>query len=99
MDPAFLVWIPPLDEMGEILPSEEAECHEMTDIRPKVYIDPGSNKESPEEETLLPKPRRRSVSESTAACSPLSKKKNKKVYPLVHGERFVYFKYSKIIFV
>jgi hypothetical protein len=23
MDPAFLVWIPPLDEDGEILPSEE----------------------------------------------------------------------------
>lgn len=53
MDPAFLVWIPPLDEDGEILPEQE---HEMDDIKPKVYIDPGSNKESPEEEmTLLPK--------------------------------------------
>ncbi|XP_066150361.1 uncharacterized protein gogo isoform X2 [Euwallacea fornicatus] len=81
MDPAFLVWIPPLDETGEILP----ECHEMTDIRPKVYVDPGSNGESPEEETLLPKPRRRSVSESTGTPSPVVKRKVKKVYPLVHG--------------
>lgn len=44
MDPAFLVWIPPLDEDGEILPVNE------------VYIDPGSNQESPDEkEVLLPK--------------------------------------------
>lgn len=49
MDPAFLVWIPPLDEDGEILPTDE-------DLRPKVYIDPGSNQESPDEkEVLLPK--------------------------------------------
>ncbi|XP_050312720.1 uncharacterized protein LOC126747859 isoform X1 [Anthonomus grandis grandis] len=85
MDPAFLVWIPPLDESGEILPEAE-ESLEMTDIRPKVFIDPGSNKESPEEETLLPqsKLRRRSVSESTT--SPLSKKRVRKVvHPLVHG--------------
>lgn len=48
MDPAFLVWIPPLDEDGEILPNE--------DLQPKVYIDPGSNQESPDEkEVLLPK--------------------------------------------
>lgn len=50
MDPAFLVWIPPLDEHGEILPSEELQ------LQPKVYIDPGSNRESPDEkEVLLPK--------------------------------------------
>ncbi|CAH1986333.1 unnamed protein product, partial [Acanthoscelides obtectus] len=55
MDPAFLVWIPPLDETGEILPEESHEYHEMEDIRPKMYIDPGSNKESPEQEMLLPK--------------------------------------------
>ncbi|XP_076253063.1 thrombospondin-1 like protein golden goal isoform X3 [Rhynchophorus ferrugineus] len=84
MDPAFLVWIPPLDETGEILPLEGHECHEMTDIRPRVYIDPGSNKESPEEETLLPKPRRRSISECSSICSS-NRKKTKVVYPLVHG--------------
>uniref|UniRef100_A0AAR5QDQ7 Uncharacterized protein n=1 Tax=Dendroctonus ponderosae TaxID=77166 RepID=A0AAR5QDQ7_DENPD len=85
MDPAFLVWIPPLDESGEILPHIEVECHEMVDIRPKVYVNPGSNTESPEEESLVPKPRRRSVSESTATSSLMSKKKVKKVIPLVHG--------------
>ncbi|KAJ8961826.1 hypothetical protein NQ318_021441 [Aromia moschata] len=70
MDPAFLVWIPPLDESGEILPEEGQEYHEMQDIRPKVYIDPGSNKESPEEEMLLPKPRKRSLSDDTPKSSP-----------------------------
>ncbi|ERL95331.1 hypothetical protein D910_12596, partial [Dendroctonus ponderosae] len=85
MDPAFLVWIPPLDESGEILPHIEVECHEMVDIRPKVYVNPGSNTESPEEESLVPKPRRRSVSESIATSSLMSKKKVKKVIPLVHG--------------
>lgn len=48
MDPAFLVWIPPLDEDGEILPDDD-------ELKPKVYIDPGSNQETPEEEMLLPK--------------------------------------------
>lgn len=51
MDPAFLVWIPPLDETGEIL----QESYPMHDIRSKQHIDPGSNTESPEEEILLPK--------------------------------------------
>lgn len=89
MDPAFLVWIPPLDESGEILPcDEEMESHEMTDIRPKVYVDPGSNKESPEEETLLQKCRRGSVSDinDPQTPSPIVKRRIKKVYPLVHGE-------------
>lgn len=55
MDPAFLVWIPPLDESGEILQDiEGGEYHEM-DILPKQNVDPGSNTESPEEEMLLPK--------------------------------------------
>ncbi|XP_060524261.1 uncharacterized protein LOC132700756 isoform X2 [Cylas formicarius] len=75
MDPAFLVWIPPLDESGEILPPEDQEYHELEDIAPKVYIDPGSNKESPEEESLLPKSR--TVNEA----------KTKVVYPLVHGTK------------
>lgn len=80
MDPAFLVWIPPLDESGEILPDdEECNSHEMGDIRPKVYIDPGSNKESPEEEMLLPK-----AQESTPKCSPIVR--HKKVHPFICGE-------------
>ncbi|KAG5867028.1 hypothetical protein JTB14_029712 [Gonioctena quinquepunctata] len=86
MDPAFLVWIPPLDETGEILPEDERECHEMEDIRPHVYIDPGSNKESPEEEMLLPKLRTRSVSESTSKCSPILNSKNRRVHPLLTRE-------------
>lgn len=55
MDPAFLVWIPPLDESGEILQDLDQNYHEMEDIRPKQKVDPGSNTESPEEELLLPK--------------------------------------------
>ncbi|CAH1101027.1 unnamed protein product [Psylliodes chrysocephalus] len=56
MDPAFLVWIPPLDEDGELFPEyEKSEYHEMTAVR--EYADPGSNKETPEEEILLPKPK------------------------------------------
>nr|XP_023026776.1 uncharacterized protein LOC111514755 [Leptinotarsa decemlineata] len=83
MDPAFLVWIPPLDESGEILPDDKGEFHEMEDIRPQVYIDPGSNKESPEEETLLPKLRSRSLSESTSKSSPILNARNKRVHPLL----------------
>lgn len=59
MDPAFLVWIPPLDESGEILPDVEKDYHEMEDILPKRHLDPGSNTESPEEEMLLPKRQRK----------------------------------------
>lgn len=47
MDPAYLVWIPPLDESGEILPDDLPN--------PEQYVDPGSNTESPEAEVLLPK--------------------------------------------
>ena len=75
MDPAFLVWIPPLDETGEILPEE-------TDIRPKRYIDPGSNQESPEEEALLRKTRSPSISESSKSTLLLNKLP-RKIYPLV----------------
>ncbi|RZC35348.1 uncharacterized protein BDFB_010137, partial [Asbolus verrucosus] len=74
MDPAFLVWIPPLDEDGEILPPDD-------DLKPKVYIDPGSNKESPEEEMLLPKVDA-AVIETTPKASPILKK-NKKIHPLI----------------
>lgn len=55
MDPAFLVWIPPLDDTGEILQNYERDSYDLHDIRPKQHIDPGSNTESPEEEVLLPK--------------------------------------------
>ncbi|XP_018569476.1 uncharacterized protein LOC108909578 isoform X2 [Anoplophora glabripennis] len=86
---SYLVWIPPLDESGEILPEEDQEYHEMEDIRPKVYIDPGSNKESPEEEMLLPKCRKRSLSDVSAnnsKRSPIFKPKCKRVHPLIHKE-------------
>lgn len=55
MDPAFLVWIPPLDETGEILEGLERDSYGMHELRAKQHIDPGSNTESPEEEVLLPK--------------------------------------------
>lgn len=58
MDPAFLVWIPPLDESGEILQNiDHRDAYCMQDIRPQQHIDPGSNTESPEEEILLEKPK------------------------------------------
>nr|CAI5867988.1 unnamed protein product [Callosobruchus analis] len=89
MDPAFLVWIPPLDESGEILPEEGQEYHEMQDIRPKLYIDPGSNKESPEQEMLLPK----SESNSKIKVAPSENRYGvdnrliSEVEPLVHKSR------------
>lgn len=61
MDPAYLVWIPPLDDLNE-----------FEDIRPKQFVDPGSNQESPEEEMSMPKIRRKSISEiTTIEKSPL----------------------------
>lgn len=51
MDPAYCIWIPPIDDL------------EFDDIKPKQFIDPGSNQESPEEEVLLPKLRRKSIGE------------------------------------
>lgn len=80
MDPAFLVWIPPLDESGQILP--DASEHIYEDIKPRQYIDPGSNKESPEEEMLLPKTRILSSSEGTLKCSPIMNPKINRVHPL-----------------
>ncbi|XP_056635402.1 uncharacterized protein LOC130444338 isoform X1 [Diorhabda sublineata] len=81
MDPAFLVWIPPLDEIGEIFPDyDKSEYHEMAEIR--EYVDPGSNKESPEEDVVL-------LPESKEQ-SPVPKSKNidnkclSEVEPLVH---------------
>lgn len=64
MDPAYLVWIPPLDDLTE-----------FEDIRPKQYIDPGSNQESPEDEMLIPK-RRKSVSEMMTEGSKRDKQKS-----------------------
>lgn len=68
MDPAFLVWIPPLYESEDGLP-EGYECHEMEEMQHKESIDPGSNTESPEEEKLLPKERKRSFSEGNPKVS------------------------------
>ncbi|KAJ8982276.1 hypothetical protein NQ317_007250 [Molorchus minor] len=87
MDPAFLVWIPRWTNQGEILPDDDREYHEMEDIRPKVYIDPGSNKESPEEEMLLPKPRKHSSNDDTPKSSPVLKLKNKRVHPLISDSK------------
>lgn len=60
MDPAFLVWIPPIDESGNILSDSENE-----EILPTSSdVDPGSNKESPEsdEAPKIPqKPPRKSL--------------------------------------
>lgn len=45
MDPAFLVWIPPIDESGKILSDSENE-----DFLPVHFdVNPGSNRESPNE--------------------------------------------------
>lgn len=82
MDPAFLVWIPPLDDSGEILKDIDEVVPSYEDIQPQQYIDPGSNKESPEEELLLPK-RRRSLGDSTPKSSPLINQRRKKIHPLV----------------
>lgn len=54
MDPAFLVWIPPLDDSGEIITEIELQPQNYVDLRPHEYINPGSNTESPEEELILP---------------------------------------------
>jgi hypothetical protein len=60
MDPAFLVWIPPIDDSGNILSDSENE-----EILPTHSdIDPGSNKESPEEDEapqIPKKPPRKSL--------------------------------------
>lgn len=65
MDPAFLVWIPPLDESGEILQDLDREVA-------KQHIDPGSNTESPEEEMLLPKTKRAIADDSKLTFIPRS---------------------------
>lgn len=85
MDPAFLVWIPPLDDAGEILPDETRRLHE--DLKPKSYIDPGSNQESPEEEMLLPKQSKTGM-EDKSKISPLVNQKNKKIHPLIVNKYF-----------
>ncbi|CAG9864192.1 unnamed protein product [Phyllotreta striolata] len=81
MDPAFLVWIPPLDDDGEILSSyEHSEYHEMATVR--EYADPGSNQESPEVEVLLPtsrKPKGKSLDANEIDNKYISEKQ-----PLVH---------------
>lgn len=70
MDPAFLVWIPPIDESGNILSDDE-------EILPTHRgFDPGSNKESPEEDEapkIPTKPPRRSLkSPSTDEIKPIT---------------------------
>lgn len=59
MDPAFLVWIPPIDDSGNILSDSENE--EI--LQAHSDCDPGSNKESPEDEApqIPKKPPRKSL--------------------------------------
>lgn len=62
MDPAFLVWIPPIDESGNILSDSENEAEEI--LPSHSDVDPGSNKESPDEDEapkIPTKPPRRSL--------------------------------------
>lgn len=77
MDPAYLVWIPPLDDGNEF----------DDDIRPKQFVDPGSNQESPEEEIVLPKIRRKSISEITTVEQSLLEKSDSQELPQVEKRR------------
>lgn len=64
MDPAFLVWIPPLDDESIIQDVEEEREPHYEEILPKHEgIDPGSNTETPEDEqpTIPMKPPRKSL--------------------------------------
>ncbi|XP_052755602.1 uncharacterized protein LOC113511408 isoform X1 [Galleria mellonella] len=50
MDPAFLVWIPPLEEGDIIKEIDESKAPIYEEVIPKeLHPDPGSNTESPEE--------------------------------------------------
>lgn len=62
MDPAFLVWIPPIDESGKILSDSENDADEV--LPRHCAIDPGSNKESPDDDEaprIPTKPPRKSL--------------------------------------
>lgn len=64
MDPAFLVWIPPIDEGNIINEMDGSEPH-YEEILPRSNGDPGSNMETPDDEEMPkvpPKPPRRSIS-------------------------------------
>ncbi|KAF5289454.1 hypothetical protein FQR65_LT11827 [Abscondita terminalis] len=86
MDPAFLVWIPPLDEDGDILREIDDENLTYKENECKEYNEPKSSNESPEEELLLPK-RRRSLSDSVSKGNPLTTSKSKKIHPSVHHNK------------
>lgn len=66
MDPAFLVWIPPIDEVQMDEDVEDSTEPHYDEILPRHEVDPGSNKETPEEELpCLPrKPPRKSLTNS-----------------------------------
>lgn len=64
MDPAFLVWIPPIDE-GNIIHEVDGNEPHYEEILPQTNVNPGSNTETPEDEEtpkVPPKPPRRSIS-------------------------------------
>ncbi|KAF5301841.1 hypothetical protein FQA39_LY10626 [Lamprigera yunnana] len=86
MDPAFLVWIPPLDEDGDILQDLDDLDTSYKDEQPKCYIQPVSNNVSPEEELLIPK-RRRSLSDSITKSTAIINNINKIVQPSVQHDK------------
>lgn len=82
MDPAFLVWIPPLNE------NEEFNHHTYEEILPRVHGNPGSNTESPEDNDHpnLAKPRLKLDDNSSQSSPRVDRKlllaKNNIVHPL-----------------
>lgn len=94
MDPAFLVWIPPIDD-GNIINEIEDEDQSVIydEILPMPSADPGSNTESPDDE--IPKvpskpPRKNLKSPSTEESKPLTiaSRESLKTDPLTIKEEF-----------
>ena len=77
MDPAFLVWIPPIDENNGIISDLENDGEEI--LPTHSDIDPGSNKESPDEAPAkipIKPPRKSLISPSSGDSTPLTSSSN-----------------------
>lgn len=88
MDPAFLIWIPPIDETSL---DEGIEPH-YEEILPRHQIDPGSNQETPSEEEVEPMLKQRKSltnfqQQNEEIKSLLSRSPNKKSSESVHEEK------------